>query len=353
MSKQRNQLFVCGDLCNLGDLALLLQNLEIARRDGRDAVVRRWAPIPDEIVTQVEAAGGRLLNGQDLRSFLAVAVRSDMVIGGGQLIRDNVSLRSLLFLVAGTLAVRRGGGMISTRGLGVSIIRDVKRAFLWRQVLKRAEDIRVRDLASRTNALELLPKAKVRLTADMAFLPSALHAHAAGRSGGQRILIAPCIDGSENRDMDGPVLKQLVDAARRRFPDAEIVFACHDPRPGMDGFAADTLIRSLGLASSRKFDGYDLRGLLAEYQGAALVITNRLHSVIFSLLMRKPVLVVSDGAKKIEAVASQFSVPLVSLGANNADSAVDAALTGDANVREAALSKMADLAALNIGRWAA
>ncbi|WAJ29182.1 polysaccharide pyruvyl transferase family protein [Antarcticirhabdus aurantiaca] len=349
MTGTRDLLFICGDLCNLGDLALLLQNLEIARDQGRRAWVRRWAPLPAEIEEQVSEAAGRIVDGRDLPRFLSLASRCDMVIGGGQLVRENVSTRSLLFLAMGVTACKLRGGRVATRGLGVSAVRSRKLRLLWRQVLGRAGDIRVRDEASAVNAARIVPGAKVLQTADMAFYPSRLHGHESrAAAASPSILIAPCIDGSEERSIDGAALPRLLEAARTRFPDAELVFACHDPRPGMDAKASDLLIEGHGLRA-RKSAGNRLDVLLEEYGRAGIVITNRLHSVIFSLLSKRPVLVVDDGSRKIAAVATAFRIPTIGRGdESGAEEAVATALDFDRDVRAAALDDMSARAKRNL-----
>jgi polysaccharide pyruvyl transferase WcaK-like protein len=340
---------ICGDLWNLGDLALLLQNLEIARSLGRRAFVRRWGALPCEIEAQVEEAGGTFVDGRKPAKLLAVARGSDIVIGGGQLVRANVSPKSLALLLAAVLAAKSSGGRVTTRGLGVSPIGRGLPLFLWRSVLTLADDVRVRDEASLRNARQIAPRAKALLTADMAFYPSRLHKHAGSSLGSApTILIAPCIDPSEGRSLDGAVFPALVELAQARFPQAELVFACHDARPGMDGEAADTLIRRHTLRA-RKSAPHDLKAFLQDYKSAELVITNRLHSVVFALLSGRPVLAVNDGSPKIDAVAQAFSVSTVRLeAAAEAEGAIERALGFDRAARHAALETAAAGARRNI-----
>lgn len=340
---------ICGDLWNLGDLALLLQNLEIARSSGRRAFVRRWAALPGEIEAQVEAAGGVFVDGRNPAKLLPVARRSDIVIGGGQLVRGNVSRKSLASLVAAVLATRAGGGRVTTRGLGVSPVGSGLTASLWRVVLTLAQDVRVRDAASLRNVGRIAPGAKVLQTADMAFYPSRLHEHAErSAASASTILIAPCIDPSENRSLNGPVFPELVRLARARFPGSAIVFACHDGRPSMDPAAAETLMRLHGI-EGRKSAPHDLKSFLQDYKSAEIVITNRLHSVVFALLSGRPVLAVNDGSPKIDAVASAFAVPTIALDAvADAPEAFDRALAFDHAVRRAALDEAAAGARRNI-----
>lgn len=337
----RPWLIYCGDLCNLGDLALLLQNLE-HRPAGRRAYVRRWAPLPAEIAVQVTAAGGELVDGRRLLTFLWRAWRCDVVIGGGQLVRDNVSLASLVAQYAGALAARLGGGAVTTRGLGVSAIGDPRRRRLWRALLRLAPVVRVRDPGSAGNAAMLVGAERVVLTADMAFVPGALHAALAGGGGRRnRIIVAPCIDGSEGRSMSAELLRHILSAAG----DGELVFACHDPRPGMDGAAA----RALMMPGARIVEGWSLPALLAEYRRASLVVTNRLHAIIFALLADSPILVIDDGTAKTRFIAERFGLPVVANQAvGRVAGVVTRAFVQDPSLRRDELDALARVAMGNL-----
>lgn len=352
-------LMVCGDLSNLGDLALLAQNLEVARRDGRRALVRRYAPLPPEVEAQVMAAGGAFVDGRRPLAFLRAAWGRDVVIGGGQLVRDNVSLRALAILAAGIAAARAGGGRVTARGLGVGRLRDPARRRLWGAILGRCDRVAVRDAGSAAAARDLAPRAPVVLAADMAFLPSRLHGTIRGPNGptdGTRedglILVAPCLDPGEGRSMEGPGLAALLALAREAVGPGRAVLACHDPRPGMDGLAADRIAAGLPATPFDRLDGYALETLLAAYRGAALVVTNRLHATIFSLLSGAPVLVVADGTAKTREACEAFAIPSVDLTGPPDEAglgaAVAAALGFDRAARAAALADASRRAELNL-----
>ncbi|WBH17102.1 polysaccharide pyruvyl transferase family protein [Sphingomonas radiodurans] len=345
----RPHLFYCGDLCNLGDLALLLQNLEHLPA-GATAYVRRWAPLPPEVERQVVAAGGTLVDSRNLVAFVALASRCDIVIGGGQLVRGNVSLPSLVAQYAGARAARWRGGVVTTRGLGVGTISDRNRRLLWKALLRLATDVRVRDAQSVKNAAALVGRNRVVQTADAAFIPGRLHERASGPAAVRdRILIAPCIDGSEGRSMATPVFAQILEAARERRPDDALVFACHDPRPGMDVAAAHSLIDGLALSDARLQATYELDVLLDEYRHASLVVTNRLHAIIFALLSDCAILVIDDGTAKTRFIATRFDLPLVSQAIpESVEYATARALDHVPGSRRRALGAMATAARANL-----
>jgi len=348
-------MLICGDLCNLGDTALVLQNLGRARDEKRQAFVRQWGPLPPAVEAQVHDAGGVLVSGKRPAQFITACLASDMIVGGGQLVRDNASVASLLILVLGVFATRLGGGRVDCRGLGVGRCRSAIRRLCWRFVFRLSSRVAVRDEESASNAGRLTSSPIVQ-AADMAFLPGRLHdlMRAAGDGGSlKQILISPCIDETEGRGVGEATLEALTAAARRAMPNSTLVIACHDPRPGMDRQAADILRRLDALRDARVVDGYSLPELLREYSAASLVITNRLHALIFSLLMSRPVVVLDDGSGKTRAICRQFATPCAPIAteatASDFDAIVRAALSFDREARAERLRAAADLAWQNIG----
>ena len=344
----RPQLMIAGDLHNLGDLALLLVNLDNARREGRPALVRRWGPIPKGIARQVEAGGGRIVDGRAPGAMLRLGLGADMLIGGGQLVRQNTSLRALGYLTLTVLAVRLGGGRIETRGLGVSETRGLRRA-LWRFILARCHTLNLRDRESLARAAALAPRVRARLTADMA-LTGDLQARAArvGRPD-PSIVVAVCEDASEGRSVPGETLQSLLSAAKQRWPGVPVRAAVHDLRPGAD---RDFLMRALGNDGDVLIDdaGGDLGQLLAIYRDAEIVITNRLHSGLFAAEFGRPLVVLDDGNDKLRLLYDQLSAARIDLqAAAQADAldVLDEAVAG-AKRREAALPGLREAARRNL-----
>lgn len=339
----RRQIFVCGDLHNLGDLKLLLQNLTLT--GGRGGIVRRWASLPEPIERQVLEAGGGIAPGKALLAFAKKAYGAEVVFGGGQLVRDNVSPVALFGLLLAVVSARMGGGRLVTRGLGVSRIDSRLRRWLWRAVLWPCEAVCLRDEASARNLRHLFPGKRHSVHADMAFLPlCSTHAIVPGEEAGRRwLVIAPCIDGSEGRSLEGRGLDAAVEAALQRIPNARIVVACHDPRAQMDKAAAARLVARWPQRDVTVLDGYELSELTNLYREAGLVITNRLHALIFAILADAPAVAIEDGTSKVQAVAGAFAVPVLDRNdASAADRCVTAALSFDRVAR----SRIRDAAAV-------
>ncbi|WP_330702114.1 polysaccharide pyruvyl transferase family protein [Novosphingobium resinovorum] len=347
-AKARRQVFVCGDLHNLGDLKLLLQNLALT--GGRGGLVRRWAPLPAAVERQVAEAGGELADGRAVIGFARRAFGAEVVLGGGQLVRDNVSHFALLGLLLAVASARLGGGRLVTRGLGVSAIRSPLRRLLWRAVLRNCGRINLRDDASARNLARLLPGKAHAVHADMVFLPAAGgQAISPGRGPRRWIVVAPCVDGSEGRSIEGGALDVALAAAQATLPHAGIVIVCHDPREYMDKAVAARLAARWTDRQVAVVDGYDLATLIAIYREAALVMTNRLHALIFAVLADAPALAIEDGTAKVRVVADCFAVPVLPReGAGEARACVAAALAGDLAGRARMRQELAVRAAGNL-----
>ena len=344
----QRQVFVCGDLHNLGDLKLLLQNLALTQGDG--GIVRRWAPLPRAVVRQVEAAGGELASGKAILGFARRCFGAQVVFGGGQLVRDNVSVLSQLGLLLAVVCARAGGGRFVTRGLGVSAIRSPLRRLLWRAILSRCAVVRVRDEASERNLADLLPGKRCEVYADMVFL-RAPGAFAITPGEGERrwIVVAPCADGSEGRFLEGAGLDAALDAALHALPGVRVIVACHDPREGMDKAAAARLVARWPGRAVEVLDGYELAPLIALYREAALVVTNRLHALIFAILADAPAVAIEDGTAKVRVVADRFAIPVLPRGdAAVAKGCVDEALSFDRAHRRTVRHELAIRAAANL-----
>lgn len=351
---KRPLLIFCDTLVNLGDLALLAQSVAAGRSQGRQVYVRQWAPPPPVIARQVEALGATIVSERALGALLRLAPRCDAVIGGGQIVRGNVSLPSLIGMIWTLMLIRLGGGRVSGWGMGVGPVRGRLARGLWRLVFRPGERIAVRDARSLEHARRLFPGRTVVQSADMAFLPGTLHRDLAASGSDDRttVLIAPCIEGSEGRSIDGEGFPTLLACVRQQMPKAPLVLACHDPRPEVDGGAADWLIAYYDLDDAHKLDDGQLSTLCEAYRHAVLTITNRLHASIFTLLSDGALLVVDDGSDKMRALCRDFGIPSIRIS-GPPDAAliartVTAALNFDRKARKKAILRIARRAQGNL-----
>ena len=150
--------------------------------------------------------------------------------------------------------------------------------------------------------VRLAPRKSFLVNADMVFLPTRVGLRITPASGERSwIVVAPCVDASEGRLLEGSGLDAGFDEALRALPGARVIIACHDPRENMDKAAAARLVARWPAVAVEVLDGYDLDALIALYREAALVLTNRLHALIFAILADAPALAIEDGTAKVQS----------------------------------------------------
>lgn len=302
--RARRALIYCGDLANVGDLAITLSTIAALRREdaAEEILVSQWRAVPSDVVRQIEDAGAGIVPSKALGRALAMSVGALHVIGGGQLVRENQSRAALGLLFARTGIGRLTGGRVVAVGLGVSPMGHGAAAWLWRRILKGCEAIAVRDAGSRAHVAALTGRDPV-VAADMVFLGENWSERRAVGAPRRRIVIAPCIDSSEGRRIPADHLRTLIDCARRRWPDSQITFALHDAGERQDAAAAREIADALDLGPHALVDTLDLDAFLGVYAEASVVFTNRLHALLFAVRSASPVVALNDGGKIAAAAA--------------------------------------------------
>ncbi|KQO91410.1 polysaccharide pyruvyl transferase family protein [Methylobacterium sp. Leaf91] len=334
----RNVVIASGDLNNIGDFALLMQCVEGLRRLGltNPMLVRQWVMPPPGILQELRDADIGVLSGKDIPGSLAAARGGLVVVGGGQMVRDNASTSSLALLAAMMETARRTGGMSAVLGCGVSRLTRMPHRMLWRRMLSSASVLTVRDDASLAEVEGLCGRAaKPVLTADLAFCPTTLHAALARSTGAGPIIVAPCDDASEDRCIDIAALARLSISAAHAFDASGISLVAHDSAPRMDPVVCQALDREIRSRAPAITVNHVASNALADYMnayaGASLVVTNRLHATIFGLLARKPILIVDDGGTKTMAAARQFDIATVKLASAESAGLFDRLLVDNAD----------------------
>jgi polysaccharide pyruvyl transferase WcaK-like protein len=322
-----------GDLHNVGDLALLLQCAYGVRRSlgVKDVKVRQWASPHAEVTTQLGLHAISVLDGKAPVAWSRAGAGSLVMIGGGQMVRDNASLPSLVSLAALMGWARLTGGRSAIVGCGVDQLRSSTRRQVWRRMFQGASLVTVRDEGSLAEVKALASDLTAPiLTTDLAFTPSPLHDDLRRSGGEPKLIIAPCSDPSEHRGVDVEALCRLALQACDTLGLEHVALLAHDARPGMDKEICERIKAALiaarpGLHVSLTAS-HTLSDFTRLYASAALVLTNRLHAVIFSLIAGRPIVILDDGTPKLRAAAETFSIPLTPVAACAAESIFCAAV---------------------------
>lgn len=155
---------------NVGDEAILASTIENlrAREPGIEISVLSQNPAETTKTYGVKAFGR--MSPREIISGLAAA---DLVVfGGGSLLQDDTSFRSLLYYLSVIFAARALGKPVVVYANGVGPLRSWAGKLLTRFALSLVRRVTVRDLESEWLLKRLHVKKPVRVTSDPAFLLS-------------------------------------------------------------------------------------------------------------------------------------------------------------------------------------
>ncbi len=305
-----------GDLHNVGDFALLGQAVEAVRRHlpGTPIHVRQWSRLDGSVTDQLEQLGVSVLQGKALGKCLLAARRALILVAGGQMVRDNASFASIAFLSMMMRTARLTRGATAVLACGVSELKKPSLRRLWRGMLKRSKALSTRDSTSQQRMSEIAgPTAEVRLSADLAFLPTRLHTALRSGAGRDTLVIAPCQDASEGRSVNAGHLAAVALGLVRAAGLTRIVIAAHDSRPTMDPPVCQAVFETLAETDTEvvMLKSFVLSDFTAVYARAGIVVTNRLHAVIFGLIAGATPVVLNDGGAKTLDAARVYSLPVL------------------------------------------
>ena len=238
-----------------------------------------------------------------------------LLSGGGSLLQDATSRRSLKYY-AGLLAwAEKHGTKAAVYANGIGPIRDPKNRALAGRVVSRADRVSVRDPDSKTELVSLgVPEEKIRLTADPAFLipkcpPERLAALLRDLRLGEGQYFAVSLrplgkltKGAKNAqltDRDRAFLGETAAALSQIARETGLTPLILPMQKSQDSLicreAAD-LLREAGTESAAHLPASagDLIGLLG---GARFTVAMRLHAVIFASSAATPVIALSYDPK--------------------------------------------------------
>lgn len=313
----RSLLLLAENTRNIGDLALRRHLYTWLGDHGlTDVVQAEWASSHQLLDVIPEFFG-------ELKSFkrspievLRAAIGGRLVIGPGQMVRDNLSVVSLFSMAVLATAARITGGEVSFLGVSVGRLERPVHRLLWRYIARLSKAGWFRDTVSLARASsELGMGEKSFLTADLLFLNGPVRAALEEPGPEDVLLFAPCRDLGERRVASVDVIAQLAAELTRKTGASKVVLVAHDVREDGDyrhvevcREAIEALAPQIHCTTVRSTD---LDVVAAHYRNARLVVTNRLHAMIFGFLARRPVMVIDDGSTKLDIYAEMFGLPMV------------------------------------------
>ncbi|SEN51270.1 Polysaccharide pyruvyl transferase family protein WcaK [Loktanella fryxellensis] len=333
----KNIVICSGDLVNVGDLALLLSCVSSLRQIPGLHHARissyNWNSPTSAVRAVLDANDIHVLNGKTLSSFANLGPETAIIWGGGQLIRDNSSVASLVALGLLSQAVRLSGGLIAVMGCGIGPIGPLRQT-LYRWMLKGAAMVALRDETSLARALRLVdPRVCVR-TADLIFGNTTLQQALSHTQARRRIVIASCMDTTEDRCIDVAQIHDIVAEAGQIFDLHEVTFCSHDGRADMDPVVHCDYMAQAEMPEDAA--DHVAPGTVAQavtlYRTAGLVVTNRMHAALFGLMAGSRVIVLDDGNAKMQDIARMLR--LTTLPSDCRDKATISAALQAADARQ-------------------
>ncbi len=238
-----------------------------------------------------------------LRAVRQAILDSDaLIFGGGSLLQDATSLRSLLYYLSLIRWGLKAHGRVLLMGQGVGpLMRPVSR-WLVRTTLRRVPFVSVRD-ADSASLLERLGVAHATLDADLTWSLTPLPPHVALDAESRWIGVAP------RRWRDAPVQQAFVALSRQLHADGYrtllIPMQESQDRALCEAIAAETDAAVLPSPTHPA----QLLGVMRHLHGMAAM---RLHGAIFAAAQGTPVLCVAYDPK-VDALAKQIGALCVGL----------------------------------------
>ncbi len=324
-----DSVFILGDLTrNVGDLLLRRQLIAGVRQD----------PVPVEVIAgewhrpepgAADAAAPILSLKHQFPAAARRAVGAHIVIGPGQILRNNISRWHLAAMAALVAIARATGGSVRVLGVGMGATPSPVLRRLWRLIFALSDETAFRDPASRDRAAALFGRqAKFAVTADLIFLDShnltVLSTPSPIPEERRPLVIAPCHDPGEGRSFPPEQIVRIGNAVAAAIGAPRVLFVAHDVRDVLDAAVVRECRTLMDAATASPCPAEilvsaDPADVLAAYRDARLVITNRLHSALLGVLAGKPVLVVDDNAGKLRALAGEFGLPVIGRDADAAE----------------------------------
>lgn len=253
-------------------------------------------------------------------AVLAAVRSADLVLsGGGGLLQDATSVRSLLYYTAVLKAAQRAGRTNVIFAQGIGPLGFVGRAIV-RRACAKVTLACVRDEQSARLLRDILPALDVSVVADPVFLasiaPSAQDAATLEREGLKGVdgpLIAVVVRPALALTKAAPKLAACIDHLTRRYGAHVVLVPFQRPE---DVEAAIEVIRLCRSAPVLLGGGYDLPLMAALFARCSAVIAMRLHALILAAKLAIPFVAVSYDPK-VDALLSRLRYPLGGLGADS------------------------------------
>ena len=297
---------------NAGDEAILYSLLSMLRSKAPDSQIEVVCTARRESASDwYQSLGVEPFAIRNLRRLLPALVRRRLIVGGGQMIAGDRSLKSLVLCLALVFVNRLAGKRPVLMGVGVEGVDRRRAKLLVKLIGLFATKIACRDQYSLEQLLAAgCSRQKLLRTADLVFSGELrnLAPPPDGTSRGSESLLLVLHRSPLRSYAAADAYAQAIHQIRQVAPGAELTVLAHDSRPDFDAGLLDELA-SLNEDEMVRFVAMEsLPQVLREYARAKCIVSVRMHPQIIAATLGKPWVAVG-GSNKVAALATRFAAP--------------------------------------------
>lgn len=302
---------------NSGDEAILRSVCHMLREQTpaeESEIVAICTRVREEYRPEYERKRIRVIESRQLFQIFSILRTHQLVVGGGQMITGDRSLKGLIFLSILCLAARCFGRPARLIGIGVVGVSNWKSRFLVRRIVALSQFVGCRDNPS---YLELVNTGcrvdRIAHTADVVF---------SGAIGGLRDTLldreaSPLAVGLHRSPIrsysDTTFYCELIESLLVGFPSREIVVVSNDARLAFDAGLLNELQEKIENPRIKWQHFETLRQTLELYSTSACVVSVRMHPLILAMIHGASAVGIARSSK-VKALGDRVGMPLFDPG---------------------------------------
>ena len=300
---------------NVGDEAILYSVVEMMRRDGHGAIVRRviFSAVPTAAAKELyDRLQLEIVRKRDVYKLLRTLSSMRLVIGGGQLLNGAPFPKGLLFIFLASAINRLFGFRPVIIGIGADNLRGFISRCLVAAILRICTSIGCRDDQTYLCLQRMSPRNRLRRTADVVFVSAILKLRqpetASRKSNTNRIVVAPHRDPRWKQSCSAH-MSELVTSIARAFPSKRITVVAHDVRLRFDGGLLSEL-------EDKVNDGVEyclldsLEKAIDLYSDTDFVVSSRMHPLIIGMICGARPIALAESTK-VKELCRELNLPSV------------------------------------------
>lgn len=293
LAEKKKNIVICGyyGYGNAGDeemLASLVSSLSENEKVGNICVM---SAVPKKTAQEY---GVRAVDRFDFTKVSAELAGADvMIFGGGNILQDKTSTKSLLYYIQVLRMARKHACRIALCANGIGPIIRAKNTERVRKALMLADYISIRDEASLMFARELTGRNDIYSTSDLVCASKYSGTSEDNFEQEKYFVVCP----KKIRGFNPETIADLCAEMREKYALSPVLVPMHEKED-------DVLCASLAARTGGKCVCLRKEELASLFRGAEFSVCMRLHAVIFSLMQKCPMIGISDDGKVSSFISS-------------------------------------------------